>query len=158
MRNTNLTDCFTSVSNGKSSIAAAITDKEIQTAANATFSIMALNIRSIPKFKQYVNETFYPQGWDFIKADGTKTNPGAISLNVGFVPVMALCVKKSNYNYVGFARNWDCFTAGPSGITRYKVDGGKTNVLLKDDGTIAFPVPYWDSGNPYTVVIVGYKK
>ena len=39
----------TSVSNGKSSIASAITDKGVSTSATADFSTMASNIRSIPE-------------------------------------------------------------------------------------------------------------
>ena len=41
-------NCFTSVSNGKSAIASAITDKGISTASDATFQIMATNISNIP--------------------------------------------------------------------------------------------------------------
>lgn len=44
----NITNLFTSVSNGKSAIASAITDKGVSTASNATFSTMANNIRNIP--------------------------------------------------------------------------------------------------------------
>lgn len=41
-------ELFQSVSDGKSKVAAAITDKGVSTAANATFDTMASNIRSIP--------------------------------------------------------------------------------------------------------------
>ena len=51
---------FQSVSNGKSAIAAAITDKGVETAADASFGIMAENIKAIsggggnlPAFKSY---------------------------------------------------------------------------------------------------------
>ena len=50
---------FQSVSNGKSAIAAAITDKGVETAANASFDTMASNIKAIsgggnlPAFKSY---------------------------------------------------------------------------------------------------------
>ena len=51
---------FQSVSNGKSAIAAAITDKGVETAADATFDIMAENIKAIsggggnlPAFESY---------------------------------------------------------------------------------------------------------
>lgn len=40
--------CFTSVSSGKTLVAAAITDKGVSTAATATYQVMANNIRSIP--------------------------------------------------------------------------------------------------------------
>lgn len=41
-------ECFQSVSNGKSAVASAITDKGVQTASDATFATMASNIRNIP--------------------------------------------------------------------------------------------------------------
>ena len=41
-------ELFTSVSNGKSNVAAAITDKGVSTASNASFDTMATNIRKIP--------------------------------------------------------------------------------------------------------------
>lgn len=46
--NTSLQEVFTSVSSGKSLIAAAITDKGVETAADATFAVMAENISNIP--------------------------------------------------------------------------------------------------------------
>lgn len=41
-------EVFTSVSNGKASIASAITDKGVSTASDATFATMATNILAIP--------------------------------------------------------------------------------------------------------------
>lgn len=41
-------ELFTSVSNGKSNVAAAITDQGVSTASNASFDTMATNIRKIP--------------------------------------------------------------------------------------------------------------
>lgn len=46
-KQTDLDSCFQSVSNGKSAIASAITDKGVSTAASADFSTMANNIRNI---------------------------------------------------------------------------------------------------------------
>lgn len=46
--NTTTRDLFTSVSNGKRNVAAAITDKGVSTASDATFDTMATNIRKIP--------------------------------------------------------------------------------------------------------------
>lgn len=140
-------------------LAATITDRGISMAADAAFSTMANGIRTIQPYKQYVNENFYPQPWAFTAQDGTSKNPGAIALNVGFIPLMGFCSKKSNWNNIGFARSWDCFTynSSSSAFIRYKTDGGNTNVLLKSDGTVAFPVPWWDGGAPYIVVIVGYQ-
>lgn len=48
----NMTELFQSVSNGKTLIAAAITDKGVSTAASATFSQMADNINSILTFNE----------------------------------------------------------------------------------------------------------
>lgn len=59
-----LTQVFTSVSNGKSEIAAAITDKGIETAGNAAFSTIAQNIRNIVTGVSYnafiINAGFEP--------------------------------------------------------------------------------------------------
>ena len=46
--NGDMTELFQSVSNGKSQIAGAITDKGVSTSANDSFSTMASNIRAIP--------------------------------------------------------------------------------------------------------------
>lgn len=46
--NSTTTELFTSVSNGKSLVAGAITDKGVSTSANDSFSTMATNIRNIP--------------------------------------------------------------------------------------------------------------
>lgn len=43
-----LNDCFQFVSNGKRLVASAITDKGVETASDATFAVMAENIRNIP--------------------------------------------------------------------------------------------------------------
>lgn len=47
---------FQSVSNGKTAIAAAITDKGVETAATATFDIMAQNIKAIPSSDIVIND------------------------------------------------------------------------------------------------------
>lgn len=51
--NTQLTSVFQSVSDGKSTVAAAITDKAISTAADASFATMATNIAKIPQNVSY---------------------------------------------------------------------------------------------------------
>ena len=47
--NGNMNNLFQSVSNGKSQIAGAITDKGVPTSASDSYSIMASNIRAIPQ-------------------------------------------------------------------------------------------------------------
>lgn len=51
--NSNLNSCFQSVSNGKTLIASAITDKGISTDATASFDMMATNIASISGDAEY---------------------------------------------------------------------------------------------------------
>lgn len=55
---TELDNLKTSVSEGKSLIAAAVTDKGVQTAADATFQQMANNIRSISTFNPLYNTIY----------------------------------------------------------------------------------------------------
>lgn len=59
---TRLNEVFQSVSNGKSLIASAITDKGITTAADATFQVMATNIASIPFGEAIANNPFTMKG------------------------------------------------------------------------------------------------
>ena len=49
----------TSVSNGKSAVASAITDKGVSTSATASFDTMASNIRSIPVTTGYTRVSSY---------------------------------------------------------------------------------------------------
>lgn len=53
-----MNDCFQSVSDGKSLVASAITDKGIITASDATFEIMANNISNIPNKDVQINTVY----------------------------------------------------------------------------------------------------
>jgi hypothetical protein len=67
--NTEVNNLKSSVSNGKSLIASAITDKGVSTASNATFQTMSNNIRSIPtSTTSGINIWVYSEG---MPADGT---------------------------------------------------------------------------------------
>ena len=85
----NLPELFQSVSEGKSAIAAAVTDKGVQTAADATFQQIAANVGNIPVldtsdanatasqilsgYSAYVNGS---------KINGSMVNRGAVSASV----------------------------------------------------------------------------
>ena len=55
--NTEISNLKSSVSSGKATIAAAVTDKGVQTAADATFEQMAINIAAIMSSPNYVTGT-----------------------------------------------------------------------------------------------------
>lgn len=78
--NSNLQDCFQSVSNGKALVASAITDKGISTASDAAFEVLANNIKSISTGPSSVSFTLdlvctwacHDKGWCYIPTFGFK--------------------------------------------------------------------------------------
>ena len=63
-----ISETFTSVSNGKSLVASAITDKGVSTSSDATFEIMAQNIETIPSGAPIVlNPTLVLWDWEGTK-------------------------------------------------------------------------------------------
>ncbi len=96
--NRDIAECFQSVSDGKSLIAAAITDKGISTAADATFNIIADNIANIST--GYVTATASMSWWgeqigSFARRNFTSyssTNSGIISTSS-----TAITFKKAGY-------------------------------------------------------------
>ena len=72
----------TSVSEGKALIAAAVTDKGVSTAADATFNTMATNIRNIPIGSTLWIQTVYWVEHDFYGSNGW----AELTVNCGFSP------------------------------------------------------------------------
>ena len=63
-----ISETFTSVSNGKSLVASAITDKGVSTSSDATFEIMAQNIEAIPTgFPTVLNPALILWDWEGTK-------------------------------------------------------------------------------------------
>lgn len=84
----------TSVSNGKAMVAAAVTDKGVQTAADATFNTIANNIRNI--------KTGYDVVWGSFEATPL-SDPGGYSITTITIPE----VVRVRNNWVMFATEDD---------------------------------------------------
>lgn len=78
-----INELFTSVSNGKATVASAITDKGVTTSSDATFATMASNIRAIPSGivpsgnKEITQQT----GTDVTNFATASVRSGSVSLN-----------------------------------------------------------------------------
>ena len=81
----------TSVSNGKSAVASAITDKGVSTSATATFNTMAANIRAISSLKSETRVIEHKIQWP------NQSNPYRIDVTFGYSPVCVL-VNYPNYD------------------------------------------------------------
>ena len=105
--NTELLNLKTSVSNGKSMVAAAVTDKGVQTAADATFNTIANNIRNIKtasvQSSALLFETFvrdYSLGWNTGKAAiNFNVELNAILCKVGGYGIFFILVQDVNNVY-----------------------------------------------------------
>ena len=62
-----ISETFTNVSNGKALVASAITDKGVQTASDATLSVMAQNIENIPTGGGILNPALVLWDWEGTK-------------------------------------------------------------------------------------------
>ena len=102
-------ECFQSVSDGKSLVAAAITDKGVETAADATFTVMSQNIGNLSSALINVGTTSYtvPAGVRFAAASGfiagvvTSTSQQNISVNITKNGVSQKSASASAYNSGG---------------------------------------------------------
>ena len=106
---TQLNEVKTSVSNGKSLIASAITDKGVSTASDATFQTMANNIRSI------------------VPMSSPKLIPGNILWSIGTTDIYGK-PEYSAYTPPIFAQDPNCIIVGHKILSNYNTITGKSSV------------------------------
>lgn len=136
-----VTELFTSVSEGKAAIAAAITDKGVETAADATFQTMAENVAAIPgKTKTIVTVTFsgYQCFFRFVYMDENEEIQVAQGVTTGSYNILAeygmTIVKEANATGTYISGN--C-----SSLELYRYDGSMpTTVNIVYDITGNFTV------------------
>lgn len=109
----------TSVSNGKSAVASAITDKGVSTSATASFNTMANNIRSIPV-------GIFPSGSKSITSNGSYDISSFASVNVNVSGVVVAYIKATV----------------PSGTTNIYANANGVNVNpIEVNGVYFFNIP-----------------
>jgi hypothetical protein len=93
-----LASCFQSVSDGKSLVAAAITDRGTQTAADATFNVMANNIRNLYTPTIMLSNLFMGVGAvSYTITCPKKLSNGLIAINWG--GSVSCHIRISNYSF-----------------------------------------------------------
>lgn len=108
-----------SVSNGKSAVASAITDKGVSTSATASFNTMANNIRSIPV-------GIFPSGSKSITSNGSYDISSFASVNVNVSGVVVAYIKAT----------------APSGTTNIYANANGVNVNpIEVNGVYFFNIP-----------------
>lgn len=109
----------TSVSNGKSLIASAITDKGVSTASSATFQVMSNNIRNIPV-------GIFPSGSKSITGNGSYDISAFATVNVNVNGVVVAYIKATV----------------PTGTTNIYANGNGTNINpIEVNGIYFFNIP-----------------
>ena len=106
---TQLNEVKTSVSNGKSAVASAITDKGVSTSATASFNTMANNIRSITSISS------------------PKLIPGNILWSIGTTDIYGK-PEYSAYTPPIFAQDPNCIIVGHKILSNYNTITGKSSV------------------------------
>ena len=162
-----LNEVKTSVSNGKSAVASAITDKGVSTSATASFNAMASNIRSINQGLtiQYIGE-LYTHNMPSNHLDKTYTISGYLTANYTvylgsdttytspFTKFISMTVYDPYWNYITLelesGENINYFIGGyPSGdfnanYSRYLlITGGMTSAIKNELATIGFNCYAW---------------
>ena len=131
------TELKTSVSNGKSSIASAITDKGVSTSGTDTFATMAANIRNIPNRTNYIEAVRSESGdsWVF-QLSSIPNNFVAFDLSVGNITNSARVLtvfSYGNYHYIGTVTRTSVNYAGFNTATSSVTDNP---CHVRTDGTI----------------------
>ena len=106
----------TSVSNGKSAVASAITDKGVSTSATATFDTMAANIRAISSLKSETRVIEHNITWP------NQTNPYRVDITFDYSPLILLV------NYQNVEQEMGC-------VNFFLQQGTQLNILVKSPGS-----------------------
>lgn len=147
----------TSVVNGKTSIAAAITTKGVPTAANATFDTMATNIGKISTGKKFVEGTIVatPNGFTSEYANGTAagTHPN-VNLTLPFSPSLVFVTAfGSTISQTIFSNTSDGLFTGTAKLSRFYTS------TLEDTTKNFKAVATWTAPNTYQLILpVAYSN
>ena len=106
----------TSVSNGKSAVASAITDKGVSTSATATFDTMASNIRAISSLKSETRVVEHKIQWP------NQTNPYRVDITFDYSPLILLV------NYPNVEQEMGC-------VNFFLQQGTQLNILVRSPGS-----------------------
>ena len=117
---------FTSVSNGKTQIASAITDKGVSTSASDTFAQMAANIGNIQSQPQYINYGLANSG----------DSSGIGTLYNNFNPGIDLSINKDGLyaiSFIAWGRSNTALFVGSNGVSYSYIKPSLYNYLRTSD-------------------------
>ncbi|CAH1216157.1 pyocin knob domain-containing protein [Paenibacillus sp. JJ-223] len=133
-------DLFTSVSNGKASIAAAITGKGVPTAADAPFATMAANINAIQVGPKYATGTVTSLSFssNFILGDGsTLSMPFMAVSGLGFTPTRIVVEIVNPVSAATAVTTFPCSANTYNGYQIYAA-ANYTGASIRVDGTQSY--------------------
>lgn len=152
MRNNNLEAAKKSSSDGKTAVAAAITQMGVSTAANVTFATMANNVKKISRMKTKTGSISTSGSATFITVVNESLNRQVINLtSIGFTPKMFWFYSHAD----GKATLWrggDVICVGDGNDSRSYKDSNNSNIIISAT-QIKIPTNY--SGTHYYAV-AGY--
>ena len=152
IRNNNLEAAKKSSSDGKTAVAAAITQMGVSTAANVTFATMANNVKKISRMKTKTGSISTSGSATFITVVNESLNRQVINLtSIGFTPKMFWFYSHAD----GKATLWrggDVICVGDGNDSRSYKDSNNSNIIISAT-QIKIPTNY--SGTHYYAV-AGY--